>query len=249
MHDLSVASIDKLRDDGVDEDEPPPLEDMTGLLQKMHMGTNQGSAGTICPTSHQKPSEEDVHNVPKKILRRTEDKTTLVAIEASNPVLITTNIPKAEPPPPSKPLKPFKRGFLNAPLNQAKLKEKKTVKEEIPLIRPTKPKGQHSDIPEFLRVQDSDRIALQKEIRDMLEPTQELVKDVMETTDIKNGLEDPEIMAAVSEIAGNPDAMLKYKHNKKVTAFYNQLGILLKDRMNEQDKVAATKEKRNTKPK
>lgn len=190
-----------------------------------------------------------MHNVPKKILRRTEDKTTLVAIEASNPVLITTNIPKAEPPPPSKPLKPFKRGFLNAPLNQAKLKEKKTVKEEIPLIRPTKPKGQHSDIPEFLRVQDSDRIALQKEIRDMLEPTQELVKDVMETTDIKNGLEDPEIMAAVSEIAGNPDAMLKYKHNKKVTAFYNQLGILLKDRMNEQDKVAATKEKRNTKPK
>lgn len=147
------------------DDEPPPLEDMTGLLQKMHMGTNQGSAGTICPTSHQKPSEEDVHNVPKKILRRTEDKTTLVAIEASNPVLITTNIPKAEPPPPSKPLKPFKRGFLNAPLNQAKLKEKKTVKEEIPLIRPTKPKGQHSDIPEFLRVQDSDRIALQKEIR------------------------------------------------------------------------------------
>lgn len=47
MHDLSVASIDKLRDDGVDEDEPPPLEDMTGLLQKMHMGTNQGSAGNF----------------------------------------------------------------------------------------------------------------------------------------------------------------------------------------------------------
>lgn len=75
----------------------------------------------------------------------------------------------------------------------------------------------------------------------MLQPTQELVKDVMETTDIKNGLEDPEIMAAVSEIAENPDAMHKYKHNKKISAFYNHLGILMKDRMDKQDKMANSK--------
>lgn len=75
----------------------------------------------------------------------------------------------------------------------------------------------------------------------MLAPTQELVKDVMETTDMKDGLEDPEIMAAVSDIAGNPDAMLKYKHNKKVPAFYNQLGKLMKDRMEKQDEVAKSR--------
>ena len=75
----------------------------------------------------------------------------------------------------------------------------------------------------------------------MLVPTQELVKDVMETTDIKNSLEDPEIMAAVSEIAGNPDALLKYKHNKKITDFYNHLGKLMKDGMDKQDKMANSK--------
>ena len=76
---------------------------------------------------------------------------------------------------------------------------------------------------------------------EMLKPTQELVKDVMETTDIKYGLEDPEIMAAVSEIAGNPDAVLKYKHNKKITTFYEHLGKLMKDRIDKQDKMADSK--------
>lgn len=72
----------------------------------------------------------------------------------------------------------------------------------------------------------------------MMKPTQELVKDVMETTDIKNGLEDPEIMAAVAEIAGNPDAMHKYKNDKKVVEFYNQLGKLMRSRIRKQDKAA-----------
>jgi len=77
----------------------------------------------------------------------------------------------------------------------------------------------------------------------MLQPTQELVKDVMETTNIRNGLEDPEIMAAVSEIANNPDAMHKYKHNKKVTAFYNHLGKLMKDRIDKEEKIGNSKSK------
>ena len=71
-----------------------------------------------------------------------------------------------------------------------------------------------------------------------MKPTQELVKDVMETTDIKNGLEDPEIMAAVAEIAGNPDAMHKYKNDKKVVEFYNKLGKLMRSRIRKQDKAA-----------
>lgn len=82
----------------------------------------------------------------------------------------------------------------------------------------------------------------------MLKPTQELVKDVMENTDVKNGLEDPDIMAAVSDIAGNPGAIDKYKNNKKVLEFYNQLGKLMGDRIKKQDegaqKVRGTTKKR-----
>lgn len=91
-----------------------------------------------------------MQNVPKKILRRTEDKTSLVSIEHNNRVLITNDQPKEKPSLPSKSLiKPFKKGFLNAPLKQIKPipKPKEMMKEEIPFIRSTKPKEQYDNIP------------------------------------------------------------------------------------------------------
>lgn len=38
------------------------------------------------------------------------------------------------------------------------------------------------------------------------------------------GFDDPEVMAAVSDIAQNPKNALKYKDNKKVAAFYAAMG-------------------------
>ncbi|KAG0582259.1 hypothetical protein KC19_3G046600 [Ceratodon purpureus] len=221
--------------------EPPPLEDMTEIIEKLHLDTGQQSLENVQSKLKPEFPEENVNIVPPKSLRRTEDKTSLISITPTNPILINNDAPKVESPSPSKSLEPFKKGFLNTTSKQTKSKSKTIVKDEIPFIRPTKSKEQNDNIPDFMRVQDPDRVALQKEVHEMLVPTQELVKDVMETTDVKTCLEDPEIMEAVSEIAGNPDAMLKYKHNKKITEFYNHLGKLMKDKMDKQDKMANSK--------
>jgi hypothetical protein len=76
---------------------------------------------------------------------------------------------------------------------------------------------------------------------DLLQPTQELVKDIFENDDVKNGLEDPDIMAAVSDIAANPSAIDKYKHNKKVVTFYNQLGKFMGQQIKKQDEKLVEK--------
>ncbi len=76
---------------------------------------------------------------------------------------------------------------------------------------------------------------------DLLQPTQELVKDIFENDDVKNGLEDPDIMAAVSDIAANPSAIDKYKNNKKVVTFYNQLGKFMGQQIKKQDEKLVEK--------
>jgi hypothetical protein len=78
---------------------------------------------------------------------------------------------------------------------------------------------------------------------DLLQPTQELVKDIFENDDVKNGLEDPDIMAAVSDIAANPSAIYKYKNNKKVVTFYNQLGKFMGQQIKKQDEKLVEKSK------
>jgi quinol monooxygenase YgiN len=69
----------------------------------------------------------------------------------------------------------------------------------------------------------------------MLEPTKEVVKDVMDNKIIKEGLEDPEVLFAVQEIAANPDAIQKHRHNPKVAAFYSHLGKLMGSKLGLQE--------------
>lgn len=93
--------------------------------------------------------------VPKKEFRRTEDKTSLVTLEPVEPMLITSKPSTNKSPAmkPSVPLKPLKRGFFDAQPKQAHSKSQlksrsQEVKEEIPLIRPSKPqKDQQNKIP------------------------------------------------------------------------------------------------------
>ena len=45
----------------------------------------------------------------------------------------------------------------------------------------------------------------------MLEPTKDIVNEVMDNEIIKTGLGDPEILFAVQEIAGDPDAIERHR--------------------------------------
>lgn len=51
---------------------------------------------------------------------------------------------------------------------------------------------------------------------DSLKPTPESIEEVMHSPQLIAGFDDPEVMAAVNDIAANPQAMHKYKSNAKV---------------------------------
>lgn len=53
----------------------------------------------------------------------------------------------------------------------------------------------------------------------------------MANKEVATGLDDPEIMAAVAEIAKDPSAMRKYANNKKIVAFYSEMGKLMGSRL------------------
>lgn len=72
---------------------------------------------------------------------------------------------------------------------------------------------------------------------DVLKPTPDLLKDVVANKEVATGLEDPEIMAAVAEIAKDPSAMKKYANNRKIIRFYSEMGKLMGDRLEKAGKT------------
>jgi hypothetical protein len=66
---------------------------------------------------------------------------------------------------------------------------------------------------------------------DVLKPTPDLLKDVVANKEVATGLEDPEIMAAVAEIAKDPSAMKKHANNRKIIKFYSEMGKLMGNRL------------------
>eukprot|EP01018_Ginkgo_biloba_P016307 Gb_15403 [translate_table: standard] len=191
------------------EEEPPPLEDMSELFR------------------HLRPEEKLPSVVTdSQPLKRTVDKKSLV-----DESLLPLPCGKAAKQPK---IKPLRRGFLNGHFCREKSSLLKRKEEDIPLIKPKSANPKDDNIPEFLRVENP-REKFRQEITRLMKPTEELVKDVLNNEVIKNGLEDPEVMFAVQQIASDPDSINKYKNNSKVTHFYSQLGKLMGDKIKEQD--------------
>lgn len=120
----------------------------------------------------------------------------------------------------------MKRGFFDAPPPKRKPKPK-AKEEEIPMLR-AKPKAPNApkDIPEGFRVQLEDEEKARKmkeELKSALKPDQATLGQVMQDPTLMAGFDDPEVMAAVDEIAKDPSKMAKHANNPKVMRFYQAM--------------------------
>eukprot|EP00955_Chlamydomonas_euryale_P020078 213604-Chlamydomonas_euryale.AAC.21 len=82
-------------------------------------------------------------------------------------------------------------------------------------------------IPDFMRVEPDEQTKRMQEAKskliDALKPTKETIDDLQTKPGLMSSFEDPEVMAAVDEIAKNPSAMAKYQNNQKVKDFYSAM--------------------------
>ncbi|KAJ7514505.1 hypothetical protein O6H91_23G047300 [Diphasiastrum complanatum] len=199
------------------EDEPPPLEDMSHIVNQLHQQTFTAGFLTLNQTDSFILSSGNFQRPRNTAPKRTEDKLSLADSCFGNLLdLKKKDLPKVA-------LKPFKRGFLNKKTEAEESDCKaRAPKKSIPFLKPTTPSEE-------------------KNIPGLLKPTKDLVNTVLENKDIKSGLEDSEIMVAVEAIANNPDAIHKYKHNKKVVGFYSKLGMLMEQKIREQGDLKSIK--------
>ena len=152
------------------------------------------------------------------------------AAEAPGPPEVPAGKPKA-----------IKRGFFDAP----KRKKKAGAKgREAPVAVKVKAKpagglgGRAGPaIPDFLKVDvEEDKMARQfkEKLTTAMKPNPDMMKNhVMNNPALMAGFDDPEVMAAVTEISQNPKAMAKHQSNPKVVTFYQSMAQMMADRCDE----------------
>ncbi|MCO5576041.1 hypothetical protein L7F22_029848 [Adiantum nelumboides] len=182
------------------------------------------------------PELEDMSDYVANMCQRKNIPATVTSKRTTDSTTLNQVCPEARP---ADMFNTLKKGFIDS--SYEKKRGQKGKKHEMLFLKGGK-QAHHSkvkDIPDILKVkpEDSPRDRARKELISMLEPTKEIVQDVMENEIIKSGLEDPDVMAAVQEIAGDADSIQKYRSNPKVVSFYSQLGKLMGDKIQQQGKI------------
>mmetsp|Transcript_9278 Transcript_9278/g.22994 ORF Transcript_9278/g.22994 Transcript_9278/m.22994 type:complete len:213 (-) Transcript_9278:72-710(-) len=194
-----------------DDDAPPPLSSLPEQLEAVKL-RDQGVPSTSGRAEH--GSEEEALRVA----------TTVVIKPGSSSV----NEVKAAP--------ALKKGFFDAKPAKSKPKPataKAPDDDGIPLLKGKKAAlggGTGAKVPDFMRVEPDEAAKQYEQVRgklvEALKPTPDMVEGIMRNPDLLAGFEDPEVMAAVSDVAQNPQNMKKYADNKKVLAFYSAMGAM-----------------------
>eukprot|EP00192_Tetraselmis_astigmatica_P019436 CAMPEP_0117651850 /NCGR_PEP_ID=MMETSP0804-20121206/2312_1 /TAXON_ID=1074897 /ORGANISM="Tetraselmis astigmatica, Strain CCMP880" /LENGTH=210 /DNA_ID=CAMNT_0005457855 /DNA_START=163 /DNA_END=795 /DNA_ORIENTATION=+ len=126
----------------------------------------------------------------------------------------------------------IKKGFFDAqPTPKARKAKTHTDKEEVTVLKGKQGGLSGPRIPEFFRLDPSEEENKLNEMKDglvkALKPTEGTMKDVMANPDLLAGFDDPEVMAAVNEVAKDPSAMKKHTANPKVRKFYEAMGMFV----------------------
>ena len=143
---------------------------------------------------------------------------------------------------PSKKKTALKRGFFDAkPAKRAPRKPQPKavdVKEEsIPTLsgKPSGGVGNAKSIPSFMRVEQPAGAAALEKVKEKLvhemRPTPEMVNSIQGNSGLMDGFDDPEVMAAVAEVAKDPSAIAKYRNKPKVMHFYQNMASMMADKM------------------
>ena len=108
--------------------------------------------------------------------------------------------------------------------------------EEVPTIRAKAPGAGGKSIPSFMRVDPSEsEVALGKMKEKLvaeMKPTPDMIGSIQGDAALMEGFDDPEVMAAVAEVAKDAAAISKYQNNPKVLRFYRSMAGLMADRFN-----------------
>lgn len=205
-----------------DDDAPPPLSSLSEQVEALRL---RASGVDLASTSGQ---QAESLRIASAVF--TTDK--------------STGKPPAATAPPA-----LKRGFFDAKPSTAKPKPKpkpqEEAVEEIPMIRAKQAGGPATGpaIPDFLRVQPDDDekkyAAMKKELLDKLKPTPDVVNQIAGNADLLHSFDDPEVMAAVNDVAKNPANWAKYKNNPKVLKFYQAMGQMMGDKLEKEGKGGA----------
>lgn len=66
-----------------------------------------------------------------------------------------------------------------------------------------------------------------------LAPSEDMISRISADASLLSLFDDPDVMAAVSEVASNPEAFAKHAHKPKVRAFYTAMSGIAADRLDE----------------
>ena len=146
----------------------------------------------------------------------------------------------------------IRRGFFDAPTKRRDGRAPKRSDGGAEVVELKAPKrgadglgasGRASRVPEFMRIdpasEEAQLQAMKGKLMDAMKPTPDMMQGVLKNPDLMKGFDDPEVMAAVSEIAADPSKMAKHKGNAKVMAFYQSMAGAMAARF---DKLAAEEE-------
>ncbi|KAG2499293.1 hypothetical protein HYH03_002871 [Edaphochlamys debaryana] len=197
-----------------DDDAPPPLSSLSEQVEALKLRSRGGGEST----SGQGLPDEAALRVANVVIKKESEK------PAPKPVVL-------------------KKGFFDAPPPKRKPKpagstDKPKPADDIPLIKPRQQPpaaGSGPAIPDFLRVEPSEEQqryeAMKQQLLDTLKPTPDMVQKVGSQPQLMAGFEDPAVMAAVNDIAANPQNFKKYKNNPKVLAFYQAMGAVMGEKL------------------
>ena len=159
--------------------------------------------------------------------------------------------------------KGIKKGFFDAPRRKKAPAGKSRDDPDVVEVKAAKksaPFGAAKPVPEFMKIDpNSDEAQLRQmkeKMKDAMKPTPDMMKTVFGNQDLMSGFDDPTVMAAVNDIASNPQNINKYKDNPKVMKFYQNMAKTMAQRCEtlaeEEERVkgkSQTKQQRPPEPK
>ncbi|DBA80563.1 hypothetical protein WJX77_004650 [Trebouxia sp. C0004] len=132
---------------------------------------------------------------------------------------------------------PLKSGFFNKQSAKSVQNTSQQSKDERSSATPHIKAKQGSAVPDMFMIppdeQEKQYAAMRRKLTEELMPTEDTIKQIARNENLLAGFDDPEVMRAVQDVAQNPANIQKYKNNKKVQAFYQQMGSVMAQRCDE----------------
>jgi hypothetical protein len=205
--------------DSDSDDEPPPLESAAAQLEALNLRRRVAERVNAARADSSAPSGSA---------------STGAARESSGPSGSGTSAtPPSSATRKSPPAAGMKKGFFDAP--RPKRAAAKPDEPEMVFLKGKKSSvAGGAAIPDFMRVEvegSESAAKMKKELLETLKPDKETVDEVMGNQALMSGFDDPEVMAAVEDVARDPKNMAKYANNPKVTRFYQQMAGMVGRRL------------------